>query len=199
MNAAQVANLDGGTLERRKQAVVILSASTTVSGWFSANELPVATQWQKSDRKSDQFNLWGMANWTGGFQNSDSPTVMEVDAGSYDLTNFSYQHGNQRIFNRSVGQAVSPPLGRVVIAAGEVVYLGHLSVALRKDGSQRFELSLTNHEAKARAVLAEKKPELAAKMVTRLATLAPAVAADAAIASALPPAVSAPVTAARKP
>jgi hypothetical protein len=156
------------TLAQRGKAAIIISSSIRVPNIvFTPREIPVSLGWYPSGSKQN-----GRV-WTNMKQTADHPSIVEVDPGTYELDNLNFWHGADHVFSESW----TKNMAHVSVAAGEVIYLGHVQLVV--DGvlrrHSRFTLTVVNNQDKARATLATVKPELAAKMVTRLITPNPVV------------------------
>ncbi len=94
------------------------------------------------------------------------PFVAEVPAGELVLATFSYSAHNAKYTN--MAGMMGLPMARLKIAAGEVLYIGHLKVieepSLVAQSKPKFKVAVDNHEAAARAHLGTLHPSLAPLM-----------------------------------
>jgi hypothetical protein len=161
------------TLAKRNKAVLVMSSSAMGQFYFSMKPYAMSTQWQISTREIHPGKLFSTSAW----QDDANPSVQEVDPGTYDMIAFAYQIGNVKTSSNG-GAQPGVFLARVTVAAGEVIYAGHLTLTrdaappgLFKIAPSTFKLSVSDNEAKVRANLKSWKPDLAPMMTTRLMSI----------------------------
>jgi hypothetical protein len=168
----QVNALQPATFAQRGKAAIILSSSIRRDDLLSGpHEFAVGLGWCPPGWKREGLFGPNPPVRTGYDQSPEHPFISEVDAGTYELRYLSFMYDRAMFSNDNS----DTKMARITVAAGEVVYLGHVQVVV--DGvlgrHSEFTLAVVNNQDKARAALATVRPELASKMVTRLITPTP--------------------------
>ncbi len=116
-------------------------------------------------RRASGAPLVNLLSQTGGWaHNTGLYNIQVVPAGTYQL-------GAVSLGNLSTNPSTLDPVSRIVMAPGEVVYVGDIDLRAVTEGrSSRAEARISDQSAQARAGLATQSPQLAAQMKTRLIT-----------------------------
>jgi hypothetical protein len=151
-------------------AFVVISAGQQLSGGRGPRRTAIASQWALATAEPpDASSIILTAD------DEAHPYIARVRAGRYELRSFAFGVGGQLYSSSNGLRGLS--LAEFSVEPNEVLYVGHLLVktengllgTLRND----FRLAIESHEAAARSYVARSNPALAARMQTRLITLAP--------------------------
>ena len=144
-------------LKATGRGVIVVSGVVVLQAlWTTHPRLNITFASVKADGQPDLLNSIS----TDGHSDPAKPFVAEVAAGDYILAAFSYEaHGGK--YNNVAGMLGIAP-ARFKIAAGEVLYLGHVKVipetSIVIESKPKFNIALENYDAAARAYLASHHP-----------------------------------------
>lgn len=159
-------------IKSKGRAVVVFSGVVVNEAlWTTHPTLNLTFTKTKPDGTPDFINSIG----TDRHPDPSQPFVTELDTGEYILATFSYNLGNIK-YDNAAGMLGAPP-ARFKVAAGEIVYLGHLKVHPEKSivlqAKPKFKIVLENQEQLARTYLAKSHPTLAPALKSGLMSVAP--------------------------
>lgn len=163
---------DAASLKAKGKAIVVVSAAVQIEAlWNSTGQLEMMFSKRTPDRKLDFGNILVVDK----HPEPGKPQISEIAAGDYDMQSFSYGAHNMK-YSNSAG-LLGVPLGSFSVAAGEVVYLGHVVVAQEKSivvqSKPRFDLRVVDHRSAAEPALRARAPGLETQLQNRLMTVSP--------------------------
>jgi hypothetical protein len=159
-------------LKAKGRGVIVVSGVVQLEAlWTTHPKLDMTFAALKPDGQPDFLASVAVA----GHDDPAKPFVGEVAAGEYILAAFSYPaHGGK--YTSAAGLLGAAP-ARFKIAAGEVLYLGHLKVLPEKsivvEAKPKFVLKLESYEVAARGFVATRQSTLAPLLRSQPLSLAP--------------------------
>lgn len=167
-----LAKLDAGQLKAKGTALIVVSGIVVLEAmWTTHPKLFMTFAPLKADGQPDIFKSVDTDGATEA-----KPFVAEVPAGDHVLVSFSYGAHGGKYTNAAGLLGIAP--ARFKVAAGDVVYLGHVKVLPEKSilvqAKPKITMALENYEGAARTYLAATQPSLAPLMKHQALSIMPA-------------------------